>query len=98
MAIITVISGTAVPGKTQEALEKAQEVADHVNQNYSSSVRITASLDGPGGRYQWLQENESLSEWKANQEKWVSDPVNLEWAAIIHEYWTDTTTHRYQTL
>ena len=98
MTILTVISGTVVPGKTQEALEKAQEVADHVNQNYSGSVRITASLDGPNGRYQWLQENESLSEWEANQEKWASDPVNLEWAAIIHEYWTDTETHRYQTL
>lgn len=98
MAVITVISGTAIPGKTQEALEKAQEIADHVRQNYPSKVRILASLDGPSGRYHWLQENESLSQWESNQEKWASDPVNLEWLATLHEYWTDMTTRRYQVL
>ena len=99
MAYLTVTSGTAITANRQEAVEKVQALADHVNQIFSGSIRIIHSMDGPEDRYHWVQENESLAQWESDMEKWASDPVTQEWSATVQpEYWTDHETHRYQIL
>ena len=99
MAYLTVVSVTVVAAKRQDAIEKTQALADHVNQIFSGSIRIIQSMDGPAERYHWIQENESLAQWESDMEKWASDPVTQEWSATVQsEYWTDHETHRYQIL
>jgi hypothetical protein len=99
MAYLTVVSVTVVTAQRQDAVEKTQALANHVNQIFSGSIRIIQSMDGPEDRYHWIQENESLAQWESDQEKWASDPVAQEWVATgQHEYWTDHETHRYRIL
>jgi hypothetical protein len=71
--ITFVRTASIAPGKTNEALAFAHQIAKHVKDKHGTTVELLMPVGGNPNRIAWQARNESLAQWEAFTAKLLAD-------------------------
>lgn len=67
------LTATVAPGKEEEAEQWSKQFAQFVTGRFGTEIQLARRMDGPGGRYVWLETHDSLAAWEEQDKKFNAD-------------------------